>query len=185
MSADILLYNTNEVPVGEDQKQHIELARDIAIRMNSLYKQNLFILPEAKISPVKRVMSLKDATKKMSKSDPAEGSRINLTDTPDEIVKKISKATTGELSSPEVANLQAIYREVSGRNYNFSQNPSFAIFKKELAEVLIAELEPISTKFKMLMNERGELERILLQNGDTAKETALKKITEVRNAIGF
>jgi tryptophanyl-tRNA synthetase len=185
MSADILLYNTNEVPVGEDQKQHIELARDIAVRMNTLYKQELFVVPEAKISRAKRVMSLKDGSKKMSKSDPAEGSRINIKDSADEIVKKISKATTGELSSPEVANLQTIYKEITGKDYNLLQNPSFAVFKKELAEAIVSELEPISQEFKRLMNERGELERILAQNGEKAREVAERNMAKIKAVIGF
>ena len=185
MSADILLYDTNEVPVGEDQKQHIELARDIAVRMNMLYKQELFVVPEAKIARAKRVMSLKDGSKKMSKSDLAESSRINLTDTADEIVKKISKATTGELSSPEVANLQTIYKEMAGKDYNLTQNPSFATFKKELAEVVVSELEPISKEFARLMNEKTELEKILAENGERAREVAFNKMAKIREVIGF
>ncbi len=185
MASDILLYNTSEVPVGEDQKQHIELTRDIAIRINKLYKSEVFTVPEAKISKAKRVMSLKDGGKKMSKSDLNEGSRINLTDGADEIAKKIAKATTGDISSPEIANLKLIYKEVSGQDYQFEENPSFAKFKSSLVDVLIAEIEPVSKEFHKLCAEKTELSKILKENGEKASQTAFENMQRIKQVIGF
>ena len=184
MAADILLYKTNEVPVGDDQKQHVELTRDLAIRMNNLYGK-VFTVPEIKISEAKRVMSLKDGAKKMSKSDVAEGSRINLTDSAEEITKKIAKATTGPANSAEVTNLLGIYKYVSGQDYNFEGEIKFSHFKKELADLLINELTPISNEFSKLMKEKGELGKILSQCSQKVQETAESNMKEIKQKIGF
>ncbi len=185
MASDILLYNTNEVPVGEDQKQHLELTRDIAIRINNIYEKTVFTVPEIKISQAKRVMSLKDASLKMSKSDPSNTSRINLTDTADEIYSKIKKATTGDVNSVEVQNLQLIYKQLAGREYIFDSTPTFAKFKTELAELLIAEFLPLSKEFNNLINNKDELFKILKEEALFVSEVASKKMEHVKSVVGF
>ena len=185
MASDILLYKTNEVPVGEDQKQHLELTRDIAIRMNALYKEELFVIPEIKISSAKRIMSLKDGTTKMSKSDKSDTSRINITDSADEIVKKIKKATTGDLSSPEIKNLQLIYKEFAGEEYKFEAEYSFSHFKNELAERIVEEISPITKEFNSLMNDRAELLKILANQGEKASNVASANMNNIKSKIGF
>jgi tryptophanyl-tRNA synthetase len=185
MAADILLYNTNIVPVGEDQKQHLELTRDIAIRVNNLYKKDIFIIPEVKISEAKRVMSLKDGAKKMSKSDVSEGSRINLTDTKEEIQNKIAKATTGLPESPEVQNLLLIYKEFAGLDYKFESEIRFGDFKKELTELITSEIMPISNEIKKLLSDVSFLEKTLLQCSGDVLEIAKVNMRNIKNAIGF
>lgn len=185
MASDILLYNTNFVPVGEDQKQHVELARDIAIRMNHLYNQNIFTIPEAKISEAKRVMSLKDGTKKMSKSDEAESSRISITEENEDIAKKIAKATTGNIESAEVKNLLLIYKEVFGKEYQFEGEIKFSAFKSELTAGLISMLSPIREEYKRLTKDRGELCKMLQESSMKVQEVASKNMNRVKSIIGF
>jgi tryptophanyl-tRNA synthetase len=185
MAADILLYNTNIVPVGEDQKQHLELTRDIATRMNNLYGKQIFTIPEVKISEAKRVMSLKDGAKKMSKSDASEGSRINLTDSKEEIQNKIAKATTGLPESPEVQNLLLIYKEFAGLDYKFEGEIRFGNFKKELTELIISEIVPISNEIKKLLNDVSFLEKTLLQCSGDVLEIAKVNMQNIKNVIGL
>lgn len=183
MAADILLYKTNIVPVGEDQKQHLELTRDIALRMNRLYKTAIFTIPEIQISKAKRVMSLKDASKKMSKSDTSPDSRITLTDTSDEIKRKISKSTTGSLESLEVQNLLTIYKEISGKDYLFEGEIKFSAFKKELTDCVIEELTPISTKMALLLKEKEELAKMLKIFSNQVSEIANHSMTQIKNTV--
>jgi tryptophanyl-tRNA synthetase len=180
MAADILLYNTDIVPVGEDQIQHIELTRDIAMRMNRLYERDIFTVPNYKLTEAKRVMSLRDGTKKMSKSDPSDATRINLTDMPDEIQAKIKRATTGEIESPEVQNLVQIYKYLTGNNPNLD---SFASFKKTLSDALITEIEPIRAKILNFLNEKTELHYKLHNASQKALEIASKNINFIKSQI--
>ena len=185
MAADILLYNTGLVPVGEDQKQHIEFTRDIALRMNHLYGQDLFLIPEIKISSAKRIMSLKDGSKKMSKSDTAESSRINIIDEPDTIAAKIAKATTGALNSPEVINLLTIYKEVTGAEYKHEGEIKFSTFKKELTEGLNEMLSPIRIEYKRLINEREALAKSLEESSFAVGEIAARNMNKIKSIIGY
>lgn len=184
MAADILLYNTSVVPVGEDQKQHLELTRDIAARMNNLYKTELFKMPEISISDFKRVMSLKDGSKKMSKSESSDFSRINLTDGIDSISQKISKATTGTLESLEVKNLLKIYKEFAGFEYTYEGEIKFAHFKKELADLIIAELLPITQQVKIYMDDKPYIESLILKFGEEVSQIASSNMQRIKKIIG-
>ncbi len=181
MASDILLYNTNIVPVGEDQIQHIELARDIAIKFNSKYGKEVFTLPEYVLTKAKRVMSLKDGTKKMSKSDDSDLSRINLLDTPETITRKIQKAKTGEA---EMHNLTSIYEALTGEVPQI-RDGMVSIFKKHLVEVIVKEFEPIQQKFFELMKERDSLVKLLERGGQSAQVIAKKNLGEVYKTIGL
>jgi tryptophanyl-tRNA synthetase len=174
MAADILLYRATHVPVGEDQKQHLELARDIAGAMNRFYGEELFPLPEPVIlKQAARIMSLRDGTKKMSKSDPSEQSRIHLSDSNDEIAAKIRKAKSDMIEGisydvearPEASNLLTIYATVQGITIEEAQasvqSLNFSAFKERLAEALIAHLTPIREKYNVLMNNPAYLDGIL------------------------
>lgn len=196
MVADILLYNADLVPVGEDQKQHLELTRDIASRFNSRFGE-YFTIPDPYIPEVgARIMSLDDASKKMSKSNPNAGSLIALLDAPDVIRKKISRATTDSGSEvkydpankPEVSNLITIYSqcagisipEVEARYEGLMYGP----FKKDLAEVVVGVLEPMQQRYHDV-RESGELRSILSQGAERASETAEKTLKEVQRLMGF
>lgn len=202
MAADILLYQTTEVPVGEDQKQHIELARDIAEAFNRHYGENVFTVPEPKISSVAtRVMSLRDGTKKMSKSDESDYSRINLTDTPDQIRLKIQKAKTDpdllptsieELENrPEAKNLltlfNALLNHMSLENIiNITKGQSFSMLKQDLANGLVMELQPISREIHRYMTDgRDELQRILDEGAEQARARAEVTMKRVKEVVGF
>lgn len=185
MAADILLYQTDIVPVGEDQRQHIELARDIAIRFNEKYG-NIFKIPEAQIQKEgKRVMSLKDGTKKMSKSDDSDFSRINILDSEEVIVGKIKKATGGGVGSPEMKNLLEIYTAFSGKVYdeNFAVEKT-GLFKQELAHEILGKLVPIQTKYHNLMEDRAGLKKILQECNQKAEIVACENMRFVLDAIG-
>ncbi|MBA4350933.1 MAG: tryptophan--tRNA ligase, partial [Rhodobacter sp.] len=176
MAADILAYKATHVPVGDDQKQHLELCRDIAIKFNNDYGVNFFPVVEPVIEgAATRVMSLRDGTKKMSKSDPSDQSRINLTDDADTISKKIRKAKTdpeplpdtldGLKDRPEARNLVNIYAALAGHtaeqvitDYAGAQ---FGTFKPALADLAVAKLEPITLEMNRLMQDQGEIDRIL------------------------
>ncbi|MEH6411631.1 MAG: tryptophan--tRNA ligase [Hyphomonas sp.] len=202
MAADILAYKATHVPVGDDQKQHLELTRDIAERFNREYDApGFFPLPEPLIQgPGARIMSLKDGTKKMSKSDPSDLSRINLVDTADEISKKIRKAKTdllGDMPSevdglkgrPEVENLVGIYSALSGepveailRQYG---GQGFGVFKPALADVTVAHFAPITERFREILNDPAEIDRALAAGADQARAIAAPVMDEVRRIIGF
>ncbi len=199
MAADILLYDTHIVPVGEDQVQHVELTRDIANKFNHDYA-NIFLLPEVLIKKdTARIMSLKDATKKMSKSDESSGSKILFSDSDDEIVKKIAKAQTDALKMPqsindlegrlEVVNLFKIYQycyNISLQEViNLYQDKNFAIFKKDLSEGLIKLISPIREKKSKLLKDKPYLLNILKQGKEKSIELSYSKLCEIKKAIGF
>lgn len=200
-AADILAFKGTHVPVGEDQKQHLELSRDIAQKFNNDFDApNFFPLPEPLIKgPGAKVMSLRDGTKKMSKSDKSDASRINLTDTADQISKKIRKAKTdiGSVPStaeemegrPDIANLIGIYSALSERTeadimveHGGSQ---FGPFKAALAEVAVETLRPVTELMNRYMAAPDELDAILSKAGDAAAEIADPIVADVRRIIGF
>ncbi|WP_223067605.1 tryptophan--tRNA ligase [Paenibacillus caui] len=196
MAADILLFNTDLVPVGEDQKQHLELARDIAGRFNHRFG-NYFTIPEPYIPEVgARIMSLDDASKKMSKSNPNEGSYIALLDPPDVIRKKISRATTDSgrevkydpANKPEVSNLIGIYSQISGLSVaeveQRYEGQMYGPFKKDLAEVVVSVLEPLQQKYREI-RESGEIRNILREGAERAGEIAAKNLKEIQHLMGF
>ena len=201
MAADILLYDATHVPVGDDQKQHLELCRDIAQKFNNDFNAPEFLrVPEPLIQKeFSRIMSLKDGIKKMSKSDPSDFSRINLTDKKEEISNKIKKAKTDPMpmpssikeliKRPEVENLLGIYSSLNNQNLENSVNEfngkQFSQFKEKLSEVLIEKIEPISREIKKLLNEEKYLDEILLKGSEKADKIASKKIKEIRELVGF
>ena len=200
-AADILAFKGTHVPVGEDQKQHLELSRQIAQKFNHDFKvPNFFPLPEPLIKgPGAKVMSLRDGTKKMSKSDPSDASRINLTDSADKIAKKIRKAKTDAGAVPEtieelegradVAGLVAIYAALA----NISEaevlrrhaGGQFGPFKQALADVAVEVLAPITDLMNRYLADPDELDRILTRAGDKAAEIADPIVADIRKIIGF
>src|SRR5579884_3303058 len=197
MACDILLYQTNYVPVGDDQRQHIELTRDLAQRFNSLYRQQVFTIPEAQIREVgARIMSLDDPTQKMSKSDPNPNSRINLLDDPKTIKQKIGRATTDSLrlvafdpERPGITNLLGIYQSLTGQSEQEIEaefaGKGYGDFKAALTERLVATLSPIQARYKELMNDQAELERILRQGADEVRPMAQATLQHVKDVIGL
>ncbi|MDP3129698.1 MAG: tryptophan--tRNA ligase [Bacillota bacterium] len=201
MAADIILYDADYVPVGEDQKQHLELSRDIADRFNREYGvPGFFPLPEPMIKgPGARIMSLKDGTKKMSKSDPSDLSRITLVDDADAISKKIKKATTDtgvipataeELKGrPEVENLVGIYAALSGRTVESVlaefEGKGFGAFKPALADVTVAHMAPITTRFCEILADPAGIDRVLANGAERANAVAAPIMDEVRRVVGF
>jgi len=201
MAADILLYDTTHVPVGDDQKQHLELCRDIAQKFNNDFNAPEFLrAPEPLIQKkFSRIMSLKDGLKKMSKSDPSDLSRINLTDDKDQISNKIKKAKTDSLpmpsesnnlsQRPEAQNLLGIYSSFVNQNLEKSINEfdgkNFSEFKEKLSEVLIEKIEPISKEIKKLLKDEKYLDGILLEGSQKAGKIASKKIREIKELVGF
>jgi tryptophanyl-tRNA synthetase len=201
MAADILLYDATHVPVGDDQKQHLELCRDIAQKFNNDFNAPEFLkVPEPLIQKqFSRIMSLKDGLKKMSKSDPSDLSRINLTDSKDEIVNKIKKAKTDPLplpknvdelvERPEAENLLGIYSSLKNQSLQNSidefSGKNFSEFKIELSDVLVEKIEPISKKIKELLNDEKYLDTILLEGSKKADIVASKKIKEIKELVGF
>ncbi len=201
MAADILLYNATHVPVGEDQKQHLELSRDIANKFNLDFNvPEFFIPPEPLIqNKFSRIMSLKDGTVKMSKSDPSDLSRINLNDSSDQIINKIKKAKTdteplpddeNELSSrPEAENLLGIYSSLSDQKLNKIINEfagkNFSEFKKKLATLVVDKISPISSEINKLLKDEKFIDDILIQGAEKANIIASKKIQDVKKIIGF
>lgn len=196
MAADILLYNSNLVPVGDDQKQHLELTRDIAGRFNYRYGDT-FVIPEPFIPKIgARIMSLDDGTKKMSKSNPNAGSFIALLDTPDDIRKKISRAKTDlgrevlfdVQNKPEISNLMTIYAQCSGQTLEQVQaayeGQGYGAFKKDLAEVVVQSLEPLQTKYAEIRSS-GEIHRILRDGAERANAVAEVTLRDVKAAMGF
>jgi tryptophanyl-tRNA synthetase len=202
MAADILLYDADLVPVGEDQKQHLELARDIAQqRINARFGSEdapLLKVPKPLIlKEGARVMSLTDGRSKMSKSDPNEGSRITLLDPPDLITKKIKRAKTDPQMGlefdhpdrPETDNLLGLYAILSGKGRDAVASECASMgwgqFKPLLADATVAALEPIQARYRELMNERSELERVLNQGQQQAEAVAQATVERVRKGLGF
>lgn len=210
MAADILLYKATHVPVGEDQKQHLELARDIAGKFNNDYGTQIrekgfadgqfFPLPEPVITgPATRVMSLRDGTKKMSKSDPSDLSRINITDDADAISKKIRKAKTdpeplpsereGLKGRPEADNLVGIFAALSAQTKDqvlaeFGGR-QFSEFKAALADLCVAKLTPIGAEIAHLMRDPAEIDRVLANGAARAAEVAAPIMRDVKDIVGF
>ena len=201
MAADILLYDATHVPVGEDQKQHLELARDIAQKFNIDFNAPDFLkAPEPLIQKnFARIMSLKDGTKKMSKSDPSDLSRINLTDGKDEIVNKIKKAKTDLLTlpsddknlseRPEVENLLGIYSNLSNQSLNNSINEfsgkNFSEFKEKLADLVVEKITPISNEINRLQKDNNFIDSVLSDGAKKASVIASKKVEEMKKIVGF
>jgi len=201
MAADILLYDASHVPVGDDQKQHLELCRDIAQKFNNDFNvKDFFVVPEPLIQKqFSRIMSLKDGLKKMSKSELSDLSRINLTDEKDEIINKIKKAKTDPLplpssikeleNRPEAKNLISIYSSVSGISLDQClekfAGKNFSLFKEDLSQVLVEEMEPISKEIKRLLNEQKYLDEILNKGCEKANIIASKKIKKIQEIVGF
>ncbi len=201
MAADILLYDSTHVPVGDDQKQHLELCRDVAQKFNNDFGVSEFlVLPEPLIQKeFSRIMSLKDGLKKMSKSDPSDLSRINLTDEASDIVNKIKKAKTdplpmpnnieGLIERPEAENLLGIYSSLSNKSLEDSvkefSGKNFSDFKEKLSEVLVEKIKPISKKINELLNDVKYLDDILKEGAEKADKIASKKIKEMKKIIGF
>jgi len=201
MAADILLYDATHVPVGDDQKQHLELCRDIAQKFNNDFDQDNFLqVPEPLIQKeFSRIMNLKDGSKKMSKSELSDLSRINLTDDRDAIVNKIKKAKTDPLPMPssveelnerlEARNLLGIYSSLNNSTLqntveNFS-GKNFSEFKNQLSDLLVKKIEPISLEIKKLLNDQPYLDKILLEGVEKANLIASKKIDRIKEIIGF
>ena len=201
MAADILLYDSTHVPVGNDQKQHLELSRDIAQKFNNDFKvDNFFRVPEPLIQKeFSRIMSLKDGSKKMSKSELSDLSRINLTDDKDQIITKIKKAKTDPLPMPknlkeiderlEAKNLIGIYASLTNstleKSIEIFSGKNFSEFKEKLSDVLIDKIEPISIKIKKLLADPNYLDQILLEGVEKANIIASKKIDRIKEIVGF
>jgi tryptophanyl-tRNA synthetase len=200
MAADIIGYKATHVPVGEDQKQHLELARDIAGAFNRRYGLEFFPLPEPQIfGAATRVMSLRDGTKKMSKSDSSDMSRINLTDDADAIARKIQKAKTdphplpdeegGLAGRPEAENLLGIYAALSDMTLAnaIAENAGkqFSAFKKDLAERAVAVLAPITRRMRELTGDPTEIDAILRRGAEKAEALSAPVLAEVKRIVGF
>ncbi|MBT0955895.1 tryptophan--tRNA ligase [Alphaproteobacteria bacterium KMM 3653] len=202
MAADILIYHATEVPVGEDQKQHLELTRDIAAKFNNDYGVDFFPMTEPVIEgAATRVMSLRDGSKKMSKSDPSDMSRIKMTDSAEDIAKKIRKAKTdpeglpseveGLTDRPEARNLVNIYAALAEQSAEEvlaeMGGKQFGEFKPLLADLAVAKLAPISTEMSRLMQDTAEIDRILAKGAAAASEIAapiLKRTKEIVGMVG-
>ena len=201
MAADILLYDSTHVPVGDDQKQHLELSRDIAQKFNLDFKKPDFLkAPEPLIQKnFARIMSLKDGSKKMSKSDPSDLSRINLNDTKDQIINKIKKAKTDPLplpdnetelkKRPEAENLLGIYSSLSEQNLEKTisefNGKNFSEFKLKLADLIVDKISPISNEINKIQKDKNFIDDVLQKGADKANIIASKKIKEIKKIIGF
>ena len=201
MAADILLYKATHVPVGADQKQHLELSRDIAQKFNKDFKcENFFPLPEPLIPKnISRVMSLRDATKKMSKSEESDYSRINLKDNADEIIKKIKKAKSDSdpipdnLKSlekkPEAQNLLNIYSDISKTNLEKvlkeMAGKEYSFVKNKLADLLVSEICPVGREINRLMSDKVHLIKILKKGSEKARIIAEENLKNVRDKVGL
>jgi len=201
MAADILLYDATHVPVGEDQKQHLELSRDIAQKFNLDYEvPNFLKVPEPLIQKkFARIMSLKDGTKKMSKSDPSDLSRINMTDTKDQIINKIKKAKTDTdllpstdkdfQKRPELENLLGIYSSMKSQSLLESINEfsgkNFSNLKENLTDIIVEKITPISNEINKLKKDSKFIDDVLYEGAQKAEEIASKKVNEIKKIIGF
>ena len=200
MAADILVYHATHVPVGEDQKQHLELTRDIATKFNHDYGVDFFPITEPVIEgAATRVMSLRDGSKKMSKSDPSDASRINMTDDADSIAKKIRKAKTdpdslpseaaGLENRPEARNLVNIYAALNDQSVEEVLadvgGQQFGAFKPKLAELAVAKLSPISAEMARLMDDTTEIDKILARGAEQAREITAPILAKTYDIIGM
>lgn len=200
MAADILIYNATHVPVGEDQKQHLELARDVASTFNHRYGNEFFTLPDPMImGDATRVMSLRDGSQKMSKSAESDLSRINLTDTPEMIADKIKRAKTdpqplpdsaeGLEGRPEAANLITIYAALSGQSkasvINEFAGKQFSEFKPKLSDLTVEKIAPITERMRQLLANSDEIDRILVDGADKARTIAAPILKDVKSIMGF
>ena len=201
MAADILLYDATHVPVGNDQKQHLELTREIANKFNLDFDaKDFFKVPEPLIKQnFSRIMSLKDGTKKMSKSDLSDTSRINLNDTKDKIINKIKKAKTDALEMPkdendikerpEVENLFGIYASLNNQkiidSINEFKDKNFSEFKEKLSDLLVEKISPISSEIRKLQNDSKYIDDVLKQGSEKAMEISSKKVEDMKKIIGF
>ncbi len=200
MAADILIYLATHVPVGDDQKQHLELTRDIAQKFNNDFKSDFFPIPEPLIlGEATRVMSLRDGSKKMSKSDPSDYSRIMLTDTAENITQKIKKAKTdpeplpqdktGLEKRPEAENLISIFASLQDTSIESVikdyAGKEFSTFKKDLADLSVSKLEPITSEMNKLMNDVPYIDSILKQGQDNAIAVAEPVLQKTKEIIGF
>jgi tryptophanyl-tRNA synthetase len=199
-AADVLIYQATHVPVGDDQRQHLELARDIAAKFNTDYETELFTLPDAIVPPAAaRIMSLRDGTAKMSKSDPSDMSRINMTDDADTIMSKIKKAKTdpeplpseaaGLDARPEAKNLVGIYAALTSTSVDAVLadfgGKGFGSFKPALGEVLITQLAPIAARFNALKADTAQLDSILETGAEQARALAAPTLKSAYEALGL
>ena len=197
MAADILLYKAHLVPVGEDQKQHLELTRDLAERFNKKYGET-FVVPEAYIAPAgARIMGLQDPTSKMSKSSTIPNDSIFLTDTPEEILKKVKKAVTDsdgivkydKENKPGISNLMTIYRAINGMSYEEIEKEfegkNYGVFKTKVAETIIEALKPIQEKYNDLISKQDYLESIYKKGAERASKIASETLKDVYEKIGI
>jgi tryptophanyl-tRNA synthetase len=201
MAADIMLYDATHVPVGDDQKQHLELCRDIAQKFNNDYKVQDFLVPPEPLiqKQFSRIMSLKDGLKKMSKSDDSDLSRINLKDDKDSILNKIKKAKTDQYpipneikeleNRPEAENLLGIYSSLKNQKIEKTLKEfggkNFSEFKTSLSDQLIERISPISSEINKLLDSPDYLDKILLSGGEKANAISEKKVKELKKIIGF
>ena len=210
MAADILAYKATHVPVGEDQKQHVELARDIAQKFNSDFGVNFFPLPQPQIfGAATRVMSLRDGSKKMSKSDPSDYSRINMTDDAEAVALKIRKAKTDphplpgpevlkpdgsvdpakEAERPEVYNLLGIYAALSDKSLKDAltefQGREFSFFKQVLTDLAVATIGQMGNEMKRLLNDPAEIDAVLRDGAERARSISAPILREVEDIVGF
>ena len=201
MAADILLYDATHVPVGDDQKQHLELCRDIAQKFNTDFEMENFLqVPEPLIQKeFSRIMSLKDGSKKMSKSELSDLSRINLKDDSDQIINKIKKAKTDPLPMPnstkdlddrlEAKNLLGIYSSLTNstieKSVEIFAGKNFSDFKEKLSEVLVDRIQPITLEIKKLLNDKSYLDKTLLEGVEKADKIASQKIKRIKEIVGF
>ncbi len=199
-AADILLYKATHVPVGEDQRQHLELTRDVAKKFNHDYKTDFFPVPETLYQgPGARIMSLRDGTAKMSKSDPSDNSRINLIDDADTIASKIKKAKSdaevlpeaedGLAERPEAKNLVGIYAALSGISAQAVLDEfggkGFGAFKPALADVVVDKMAPISERLRGLLADPAEIDRVLRAGAEKANDVAAPVVTETKKIVGL
>jgi len=196
MAADILLYDTDLVPVGEDQKQHLEFTRDLAQRFNTIYGET-FVIPEASIPEIgARIMGLENPEKKMSKSEGGEGNTINLLDSPDEIHSKIKRATTDSLreirfdeSRPGIHNLLIIYELFTGDKKEAIEarfdGKGYADLKRELAEVVVEGLKPVQSRYRALTEDPMHMDRLLAEAAQRIKPTADRVLGKVKERVGL
>ena len=201
MAADILAYHATHVPVGEDQKQHLELTRDIAMKFNNDFNvDDFFKIPEPLIQrKFSRIMSLRDGTKKMSKSELSDLSRINLTDDKDQIINKIKKAKTDTLplpsasadleKRPEAKNLMGIYSSLMDVSLEDTINKfsgkNFSEFKENLSQAMVDKISPISSEIKRLLSDKKYLDKILLEGSKKADKIASEKVKKIQELVGF
>lgn len=196
MAADILLYQANLVPVGEDQRQHLELARDVAIRFNGRYSDT-FTVPEAYHPKVgARIMSLQEPTSKMSKSDENENSAIYITDTPDAIMRKLKRSVTDLVGvvqyhedQPGIKNLMTIYSALSGKSFDeltlAYEGKGYGDFKNDVVEVVVDSLKPAREEFERLMKDKAYLQSVYQDGAERATKIARKTLSKVYKKIGF